>query len=113
MRKHTCHWPGCPKEVTPALWGCQYHWYRLPKLLRDAIWKEYRPGQEVDKKPSIRYLVVATLVQGWIAGKVVIWADGVGFDVLEDLPIFGDLRIPRKERDGHPNLAASGPEKSQ
>ena len=26
--------------------------------MRDAIWREYRPGQESDKRPSLRYLAV-------------------------------------------------------
>ncbi|MGH8572085.1 MAG: hypothetical protein ACREX8_05860, partial [Gammaproteobacteria bacterium] len=51
---HTCHWPGCGKPVPPAMWGCREHWFRLPKLLRDEIWATYRPGQEIDKEPSLR-----------------------------------------------------------
>jgi hypothetical protein len=54
----------------------------LPKLFRDEIWREYRPGQEVTKTPSERYLLVARLVQGWIEGKVKIRPDGEGFDAL-------------------------------
>jgi hypothetical protein len=34
------------------------HWASLPKRFKDAIWREYRPGQERDKKPSVRYLAV-------------------------------------------------------
>lgn len=69
------------------MWGCKPHWFKLPKALRDAIWKTYVPGQEITKTPSQQYLFAARLVQGWIAGKVVMHADGVGFDVLEDLPL--------------------------
>lgn len=82
---HTCHWPDCTKPVPPRMWGCREHWFKLPKHLRDAIWKEYRPGQEIDKKPSVRYLAVAALVQGWIAGKLTFNDDGSLF-VHEDLP---------------------------
>lgn len=88
VSKHTCHWPGCRVEVPPRLWGCRRHWYKLPKPLRDAIWKAYRPGQEIDKRPSAKYLAVAVLVQGWIAGKVAINADG-SIVVHEDLPVAG------------------------
>ncbi len=63
---HTCHWPECPVEVPPKLWGCRAHWYRLPKELRDRIWVHYRPGQEIDKEPSDEYLRAADLVQEWI-----------------------------------------------
>lgn len=63
--KHTCHHPGCTREVAPRFWGCQKHWFRLPRRLRDAIWRTYRPGQEVDKNPSAEYLAVADEVQQW------------------------------------------------
>jgi hypothetical protein len=83
--RHTCHWPGCPREVRPALWGCPEHWFKLPLALRRAILKHYVPGQEISKTPSAEYLATARLVQGWIAGDVVMRADGVGFDVKKDL----------------------------
>lgn len=63
---HSCHWPGCTKQVPPAMWGCKEHWYKLPKRLRDAIWDAYEPGQEVDMSPSAEYLRVALEVQQWI-----------------------------------------------
>lgn len=65
-RKHHCHWPGCNKQVPPALWGCGKHWFELPKPLRDRIWATYEPGQEVDMTPSEEYLDVADEVQAWI-----------------------------------------------
>lgn len=43
------------------MWGCREHWFGLPKKIRDAIWREYRPGQERDKQPSYRYLAVQRL----------------------------------------------------
>lgn len=64
---HTCHWPGCPKRVKPSVWGCRSHWYTLPIDLRNAIWKAYRPGQEVSKTPSAQYVAAAKAVQDWIA----------------------------------------------
>jgi hypothetical protein len=66
--KHTCHWPGCGKEVPPAMWGCSPHWFSLPKHLRDRIWATYRRGQEITKTPSPEYLEAALAVQDWIAG---------------------------------------------
>jgi hypothetical protein len=65
-RKHHCHWPGCERQVPPAMWGCREHWYRLPKSLRDRIWRAYRPGQEKDQTPSREYVQVARDVQDWI-----------------------------------------------
>lgn len=65
-RKHHCHWPGCEQQVPPAMWGCKAHWFKLPKALRDRIWRAYAPGQEVDMTPSAEYLKVADDVQRWI-----------------------------------------------
>lgn len=65
-RAHTCHWPGCGKQVPPAMWGCRDHWFRLPKYLRDAIWRAYRPGQENDLDVSDDYFRAANAVQEWI-----------------------------------------------
>ncbi len=63
---HTCHWPGCKAVVPPRMWGCSRHWFTLPKRLRDKIWAAYRPGQEIDKRPSQAYLEAAKEAQGWI-----------------------------------------------
>lgn len=65
-RSHHCHWPGCDKQVPPAMWGCKAHWFTLPKSLRDDIWRAYRPGQEVTMTPSRDYLEVSNRVQQWI-----------------------------------------------
>lgn len=62
---HRCHWPGCPVEVPPSMWGCKPHWFRLPMSLRARIWRTYRPGQELDKRPSAEYLEVALEAQEW------------------------------------------------
>lgn len=66
-RAHACHWPGCTTQVPPALWGCQKHWFKLPKYLRDKIWDAYEPGQEITGTPSARYLEVASEVETWIS----------------------------------------------
>lgn len=65
-RNHECHWPGCDKQVPPAMWGCKAHWFKLPKHLRDKIWDAYVPGQEIRMDPSDEYLDVADEVQDWI-----------------------------------------------
>lgn len=65
-RRHGCHWPGCPQQVPPAMWGCREHWYRLPKHLRDRVWAAYVPGQEDRMDPSGEYVAVAREVQEWI-----------------------------------------------
>ncbi len=65
-RDHGCHWPGCDKQVPPAKWGCARHWFMLPKRIRDKMWAAYRPGQEIDMKPSRAYVEVAREAQSWI-----------------------------------------------
>ena len=67
--RHTCHWPGCDKEVRPAMLGCKTHWFSLPKRLRDRIWATYRPRQEITKTPSPEYVAAALEVQQWIADQ--------------------------------------------
>lgn len=66
-RKHHCHWPGCDRQVPPAMWGCKAHWYKLPADLRAEIWRTFRPGQEKTMTPSREYVAVARKVQEWIA----------------------------------------------
>lgn len=68
-RAHGCHWPGCPRQVPPALWGCREHWYRIPKPLRDRIWATYAAGQEIAGTPSAEYLEAADAVQRWIRSQ--------------------------------------------
>lgn len=69
-RDHVCHWPGCDKQVPPALWGCKEHWLILPRRLRNKIWRAFRPGQEIDLNPSADYLAAAAEVQDWIKAKI-------------------------------------------
>lgn len=65
-RNHRCHWPGCAEQVPPAMWGCRFHWLKLPPRLRSLVWAVYRPGQEDTMHPSREYLAVARRVQEWI-----------------------------------------------
>jgi hypothetical protein len=65
-RNHHCHWPGCEKQVPPAMWGCSTHWYRLPTDLKRLIWATYKPGQEITMTPSGNYVRAANKVQQWI-----------------------------------------------
>lgn len=66
-RHHHCHWPGCQAQVPPAMWGCRPHWYKLPKPIRDAIWRAYQVGQETTMTPSESYIAAAKAAQDWIA----------------------------------------------
>ena len=70
-RAHECHWPGCKKQVPPAMWGCREHWFKLPLRLRNKIWRAYKPGQEIDMTPSDEYLEIAKEVDSWIRANTV------------------------------------------
>jgi hypothetical protein len=65
-RAHHCHWPGCEKQVPPAMWGCKAHWFMLPLAIRTAIWNAYKPGQEKTMTPSRAYVDAAQDAQDWI-----------------------------------------------
>jgi hypothetical protein len=58
---HRCHAIGCEKEIDPKLLMCFPHWKLVPKFLQKQIWKWYRPGQEIDKRPSREYMAVQRL----------------------------------------------------
>ena len=102
---HLCHAHACTERVPPRMLMCKPHWTVLPKAIRDAVWREYRPGQEKDKQPSLRYVAVqrlavahsallpedeeaALVAAGYLAEAEALAAraveDGVG-DPLEDL----------------------------
>lgn len=66
---HTCHAPGCTRQVPPKMYACLAHWRALPKKIQDAIWREYSPGQEVYKDPSLRYLAVQRLACAYLVFK--------------------------------------------
>jgi hypothetical protein len=57
--KHLCHAIGCHEVVPPRMLMCGRHWRMVPFTLQQAVWKNYRRGQEVDKNPSAAYLEVA------------------------------------------------------
>lgn len=62
-RSHECHWPGCTKQVAPALWGCKAHWFKLPREIRSAIWVAYSIGKEENGRPSRAYVEAARRAQ--------------------------------------------------
>lgn len=53
---HYCHATGCQTQVKPSLLMCKKHWSLVPDEIQKEVWKHYRKGQEVDKKPSEEYL---------------------------------------------------------
>lgn len=57
--RNYCHALGCQKEIKPSVLMCSNHWRKVPDDIKDDIWKYYRRGQEIDRKPSIDYLDAA------------------------------------------------------
>lgn len=57
---HRCHAEDCNVEVAPSLLMCPRHWRMVPADLQGAVWRTYRKGQEIDKRPSAEYLAAAT-----------------------------------------------------
>jgi hypothetical protein len=76
MSDHTCHWPGCEREVPPRMWGCPTHWSKLPRVLRARVMRAYVPGQEITKTPSAEYIEVAREVREWILANRAAQVDG-------------------------------------
>lgn len=66
---HTCHAPGCARRVPASMFACKPHWFMLPERIRDAIWKEYRQGQEIHKTPTPRYMAVQRFACAFLAFK--------------------------------------------
>lgn len=60
---HRCHKRTCDRFVPASMLACKPHWYELPQELRTEIWRTYRKGQEVDKRPSAEYLEAARRCQ--------------------------------------------------
>ncbi len=69
MTEHQCHAIGCSTPVQPKMHMCLKHWRMVPKLVQNLIWKHYRPGQEIDKQPSLDYIVTAFVSISCVALK--------------------------------------------
>lgn len=69
MSAHYCHAIGCEIPVEPKMHMCLQHWRMVPKAVQDLIWKHYRRGQEIDKRPSIEYIATAFVSVSCVALK--------------------------------------------
>lgn len=56
---HHCHATACTVPVPPEMFMCRRHWFTVPKLMRDRIWRAYRAGQCDDMNPSSDYCIAA------------------------------------------------------
>lgn len=80
---HHCHATGCETRVPPAMFMCRHHWFSLPKPMRDAIWRTYRPGQCDDWNISHEYAEAARAAVRYIAEKEGKEADVSVYDMLD------------------------------
>jgi hypothetical protein len=67
--KHTCHAIGCTTPVPPRMFMCASHWRMVPKPLQDLVWHYYRSGQEVDKRPSLDYVITTHVARNVVASR--------------------------------------------
>lgn len=65
--QHLCHAVDCNERVPPARLMCPRHWFMVPRPLRLAVWRTYKPGQEVTKTPSEAYLRAARVAVNSVA----------------------------------------------
>ena len=68
-QQHRCHIPGCGVRVKPEMLLCAFHWAKVPKPLKQAVWKTYRPGQCSDKNPSRAWLDAADAAIRYVIGR--------------------------------------------
>jgi hypothetical protein len=61
MPRHLCHAYMCDREVPPKLLMCLKHWRMVPQDIQRLVWRYYRPGQEIDKRPTAKYLEVMAM----------------------------------------------------
>lgn len=76
---HHCHAVDCNIEVPPKMHMCSAHWRLVPKTVQELIWKHYRPGQEIDKRPTIEYILVA-----FVSVSCVALREGKALPTLDD-----------------------------
>lgn len=66
---HLCHARGCGVPIPPHLLMCLRHWRMVPIDIQRRVWKHYRKGQEIDKRPSPEYLEVMKEAIGAVAKR--------------------------------------------
>ncbi len=62
---------------------CKKHWFSLPRVLRNAIWNTYRPGQCDDWNVSHEYAEAAREAVRYVAQKEGVEPDVAVYDMLD------------------------------
>ncbi len=64
---HKCHARDCGVAVPPEMLMCRRHWRMVPRKVQLAVWRHFRPGQEVEKDPSEAWHRAADAAIGFVA----------------------------------------------
>lgn len=64
---HTCHARECKVACPPTYLMCGRHWRMVPATIQREVWKHYREGQCVDKRPSAEWHRAADAAIGAVA----------------------------------------------
>lgn len=67
--EHVCHARDCTEPVPPRMLMCAKHWRMVPANLQAEVWRTYRAGQEIDKRPTREYLDAAQAAIEAVATK--------------------------------------------
>lgn len=62
---------------------CRQHWFSLPRHLRSAVWRAYRPGQCDDWHITHEYAEAARAAVNYIAAKEGVTPDTRVYDMLD------------------------------
>ena len=85
---HVCHAWNCAKVVAPEFLFCPPHWRMTPRVTQRLVWALYRPGQEIDKRPTRAYLIIQAYAVTEVAIK----------DGLDPEKAVGEILWPVVER---------------
>lgn len=50
MSTHRCPAPGCDVQVADHRLACPWHWFSIPKQLRDDLWRAYKTFGALSKQ---------------------------------------------------------------
>jgi hypothetical protein len=67
MSAHTCHAVACEATCPPKYLMCGRHWRMVPTVLQEAVWANYRPGQEQRGLPTDEWFQAARAAQVAVA----------------------------------------------
>lgn len=64
---HYCHAKDCKAICKPEFLMCPRHWRMVPRGIQTLVWKHYRLGQCIDKRPSEAWHAAADLAIASVA----------------------------------------------